>query len=429
MSAISSMSTAISGLESNGEELSIISDNIVNANTTGFKSSRGEFHTILATDLNSAQSGSSIGRGTELAGVTGLFTQGSITKTDRPTDMAIQGNGFFVLKGDSNHGTSYTRDGSFRFDKDGWLTALNGERVQCFQATPEGKLTGKLGDLRIPYKTIPARATGTMQVNLNLDSRAPLSREFDPEHPEETSGYTTTAQVFDSVGTAHALSLHFNRVGQNRWSWVAMTDGSGMAGGTPGKQMTVAKGSLSFDELGRLANSEQDVVNSSFAGAIPDQKLFFDFGDPTDKGGTGVKGTTHYGSKNATFRTVQDGFSAGILSGTDVDDNGIISGSYTNGQSVVIGQVSLARFESTERLNKMGGNQFSESAASGKAIVGRASTNGFGAVVTKSLEQSNVDIAKEFVDMIKAQRGFQASAKSINSANEMLDEVIKLART
>ena len=159
MSVVSSMATAISGLEANGQALGIISDNIVNANTTAFKSARGEFQSILAQDLKGA--GAEMGRGCQLGGITTLFTQGPITKTDRGTDVAINGAGFFCLKSDT-HGMTYTRDGSFHFDKDGWLTNLSGSRVQTYQPV-EGKLTGRIGDLRLPFNTIPAKASGTVK--------------------------------------------------------------------------------------------------------------------------------------------------------------------------------------------------------------------------------------------------------------------------
>jgi flagellar hook protein FlgE len=175
MSIVSSMATAISGLEANGQELAIVSDNIVNSNTTGFKSSRGEFHTILASDLMSNGGGGQVGRGCRIAGVTGQFTQGPITRTERGQDMAIMGNGFFVLRSTDNKGQSFTRDGSFRFDKDGWMTTLTGERVQAYSASPDGKITGRLTDLRIPYKTLPAKPTNNIEMHVNLDSRAPIS--------------------------------------------------------------------------------------------------------------------------------------------------------------------------------------------------------------------------------------------------------------
>jgi flagellar hook protein FlgE len=429
MGVVSSMSTAISGLETNGQALAVITDNIVNANTTGFKSSRTEFQNILAQDLGvGGGSGMQFGRGAQIAGVTNILTQGSISRTERGTDLAISGNGFFIIKGDTT-GQTYTRDGSFRFDKDGWLVNIHGNKVQAYESTPEGKITGKLTDIRIPYNTVPARASGKVQLHVNLDARAPISAPLDLTKPEETAQFTTGMQIFDSIGNAHGLTFYFNKTSDSNWEWHAMTDGADMAGGTPGEQTEVMQGVLTFDQMGKLQSNTQSVVNTSFAnGAIPEQQMFIDFGDSTDDLGTGEKGTTQYGSKNAMFRNVQDGWAAGTLADIAIDADGVVAGIYSNGQNRTLGQIAISRFEATERLAKVGENQFQESIESGMAMIGKPNTNGRGVIMTKSLEQSNVDLAKEFVDMIKAQRGFQASAKSVTTANEMLDEVINLKR-
>ncbi len=427
MSVLSSMATAISGLESNGQNLAVISDNIVNANTMGYKSSRGEFHSILAQDLLSA-TGGQLGRGVTMAGITGIFSQGAITKTERGTDVAVNGNGFFVLRGE-NKGMTFTRDGSFSFDKEGWLTTLTGERVQAYLSDVDGKITGKLGDIRIPYKTINAKSTSRLELNFNLDARMPLGAAFDVTKPEQTSQFTSGFQVFDSIGASHAVNIYFNKTADKTWSWTAMVDGADLEGGIVGTPDVMAEGNLIFDEQGKLLTSEQTLVNTTFAnGAIPDQQIAFDFGDAIDAAGTGAKGTTQYGSKNAMFRNVQDGYSAGMLTNTGIDSDGVITGVYSNGVNKVLGQLSLARFEATERLAKLGENQFRESIQSGTPIIGKANTNGLGALINRSLENSNVDLAKEFVEMIKSQRGFQASAKSITTANEMLDEIINIKR-
>lgn len=427
MGVVSSMATSISGLETNGQALAVISDNIVNAQTVGFKASRAEFGNILAQDIGIGGGGSGqIGRGAHMSGVTNLLTQGPVTRTDRGTDLAISGNGFFVVKSDAL-GQTYTRDGSFRFDKEGWLVNLSGHRVQAYEATPTGQITGKLSDVRVPYNTIAARATNKIDLHVNLDARLPKSLPLNPLKPEETAQFTTGLQVFDSVGNAQALTMYFNKTDDSTWEWHAMTDGANLSGGTAGVPSDVMSGTILFDANGRLLNETQQIVNSNFAnGAIPDQNLFVSFGDSIDGGGTGEKGTTQYGSKSAAFRNVQDGWSAGVLADVGIDADGTITGVYTNGQNRLLGQVAISRFEATERLSKLGENQFRESVESGQPLIGKANTNGRGIIMTKSLEQSNVDLAKEFVEMIKAQRGFQASAKGVTTANEMLDEIINI---
>ncbi len=430
MGVIASMSTAISGLEANGQALAIISDNIVNANTTGFKASRGEFQNVLAQDFNGG-GGSEIGRGTSLDGVTGLFTQGSVGRTDRSTDVAINGNGFFVVKGD-NRGLSFTRDGSFQFDKDGWLTTLNGRKVQAYQASSDGKVTAKLSDIRIPFNSIPAKATNHIDLHVNLDARTPISPALDAMRPDETSNFTASVQVFDSIGNAHPVGVYFNRKSNTEWEWSALTDGSNLQGGKAGMPEALAKGKLTFDQDGKLVDSEQSLENTTFVnGAIANQKLKFEFGGTPEAGSKNnvdLDGTTMFGSKSSLFRNGQDGWAAGYLTDTLIDEDGAISGVYTNGQNKLLGQLALARFDATEKLSKIGENQFRETVGSGQASIGRPNSNGRGSVMTRSLEASNVDIAKEFVQMIKTQRGFQASAKSITTANEMLDEVINIRR-
>jgi flagellar hook protein FlgE len=236
--------------------------------------------------------------------------------------------------------------------------------------------------------------------------------------------------VFDSVGNAHPVSMYFNRTAENQWEWYAMTDGSDVVGGTKGTPAAVARGTLDFDQLGRLQGSTQETLNTSFAGgAVPQQAMVFDFGDPINDLGTGQKGTTMYGATNGVFRNVQDGFTAGHLADTIVDGDGMITGVYSNGENRVLGQLAVARFDAPERLTKTGENMFIETPGSGQAEIGKAKTNGRGAIATRALEASNIDLANEFVEMIKAQRGFQASAKSISTANDMLEEIINLRRS
>jgi flagellar hook protein FlgE len=426
MGVVSSMSTAISGLEANGEMLSVISDNIVNANTTGFKGSRAEFQSLVMNDLMQSSGGQQIGQGSKVAAVTGLFTQGSITRTNRSTDMAVNGNGFFVLK--SEGGVSYTRDGSFRFDKDGWLTALDGQKVQAYKSNADGKIGGRLEDIRLDFKAIPAKPSAKIELHANLDARMPVGAPLDPLRPEDTAQFTTAMQIYDSVGNAHSVSVYFNRTAENTWQWNAMVDGGQLSGGEDGKPMAIARGSLGFDATGKLQDSRQETLNTSFkGGAISNQELSFNFGDPISAQGTGMKGCTMYGSNNAVFRNTQDGYNAGVLADTVIDSDGMITGVYSNGENRTLGQLAMARFDATEKLSKVGQNQFVETVQSGQAIVGKAKTGGRGAIQTRSLERSNIDLAAEFVDMIRAQRGFQASAKSITTADQMLDEVIKIA--
>ncbi len=428
MSIVSAFSTGISGLEANSDMLSTVSDNIVNANTVGFKSARTEFQTILSEDVAMASGYNQLGRGVSVAGITNLFTQGALTKTDRATDLAISGNGFFVLKGD-HFGYSYTRDGQFRFDKQGWLTNMNGSRIQAFQADPDGKIGGKIGDLRLSYNTLAAKATKKIDLHVNLDAREAPNALFDIKNPDKTAQFSTALQIHDSVGNEHSLSVYFNKNKDAVWEWHAMVDGGDVQGGTSGVPVEMAKGTVMFDETGRLKSVQQQSLKTTFVGgSLPNQEIELNFGDPLDQNGTGASGSTQYGAKSGTFRNIQDGFASGSLVDTSIDPDGVLTGVYSNGQMKVLGQIALARFEATERLDKVGGNQYRESSGSGSALIGKANTNGRGAMVGKSVEQSNVDLAKELVDLIRAQRGFQASTKSISAANDALEQILNIKR-
>ncbi len=428
MGVVSSMATAISGLEANGEMLSIISDNIVNANTTGYKSSRAEFHSLVSADIMHASGGEQIGQGARVAGVTSSFSQGAVSRTSNNTDMALNGNGFFITR--SDEGTAFTRDGSFRFDKDGWLTTLDGRRVQAYKGDGNGRIGGRIDDIRLDFKAIPAKTSEKIELYANLDARLPVGGALDLTRPEDTAHFATAMQVYDSVGNAHSVNMYFNRTAENTWEWHAMSDGGELVDGMEGKPTEVAKGMLTFDETGKLATSTQEMVNTSFrGGAIPNQNIYFDFGDPLELQGSGMKGTTMYGATNQVFRNTQDGYMAGVLADTVIDSDGIITGVYSNGENRLLGQIALARFDATEKLSKVGQNMYVETPQSGQALIGKAKTNGRGAIQTRALEHSNVDLAAEFVEMIRAQRGFQASAKSITSADQMLEEVINLKRS
>jgi flagellar hook protein FlgE len=284
-----------------------------------------------------------------------------------------------------------------------------------------------MGDVRLPLSGTPARPTGRIDMQLNLDSRTEVGGPFDLTRPDETSQFVTALSIFDSVGNPHSLNVYFTKSAENTWEWHAMGDGGDVSGGEKGKLMEIAAGQVTFDQLGKLYSQQQSLANVTFAnGAVPDQKLDFSFGDPIDQNGTGISGTTQYGSKSNALRTLQDGFAAGVILDTQIDQDGILSGTYSNGQTKILGQLAVARFDAPERLARFGENQFRETQESGVASIGKARTTGRGAVMSKNLEGSNVDLAKEFVEMIRSQRGFQASAKSISTSNEMLEEVINI---
>ncbi len=426
MGIFSSMYTGITGLNAQGEALAIYGDNIANANTTGFKTSRPEFQDVVAKSLKGVMGGNQIGRGTRLAAVNPVFSQGSIVQTESSTDLSITGDGFFVVKG--LEGQSFTRNGSFHFDKDGKLINSDGQRVQGFKADENGKITSKMGDLSVDRTVVDAKKTAKVDIFANLDSRADKLQTFDPKKPDETAHFATGATVYDSNGTAHSIMLYFNKVEDGQWQWRAMAKGEELADAKPGELIQQATGKMTFDTDGRL--KEQVIEESAFSfskGAVPDQRIEFNFGEEKAKGGTGLQ-VTQYGNNSEAYKTLQNGYTGGTLTGLSIGDDGSLVAGYSNGESINLAQVALAKFENPEGLFKMGQNRFKESRLSGQPTIGAPQSGGRGSVTAKTLESSTTDIANEFINLMQSQRNFQANAKIINVADEMMQDVLNLKR-
>jgi flagellar hook protein FlgE len=428
MGILSSMYTGVSGIQANGEALGVISDNIANANTIGFKTSRAEFADVVAKSLKGVLGGHQIGRGAKLNGVTQLFSQGSITQTDKSTDLAISGDGFFVV--DGAEGRSFTRNGSFNFNKNGELVNIDGLQVKGFQAGEDGKVTTKLDAIKLDRTIIDAKKTENVDISMNLDIRGDVREGgFDPLRPVETSNYSTGLTVYDSAGNSHNLTMYFVKTADSQWSWHAMAKGEEIVGGEKGKGVVGATGSLTFTIDGKLQN--QTITSNSFnftKGAQPDQQIAFKFGDDITAGGTGLKGSTQYGSDSDIYKTTQDGYTAGTIAGLSFNDDGVLAANYTNGVTKNLAQIAIAKFENNEGLFKAGNNMFRESRNSGSPNIGVPKNGGRGQVFSKSVESSTTDIASEFVNLIQMQRAFQANARTLSSSDEMMQEVLNLRR-
>ena len=428
MGVLSGLYTGVSGLTAQGEALGVIGDNIANANTTGFKHSRAEFQDIIAKSLKGILGGNQIGRGVKIGAVNPILTQGNVDSTDKATDLSIGGDGYFVLKG--SDGESYTRDGSFHFDKEGFLVSNDNQRVQGFDADEKGNIVNKLGDVRFPRALTPAKATTAIRMDLNLDSRIEAKKVFKLEDPNTTSDYSTGIEMFDSQGNKHLLTMFFNKTADRQWEYHGLVDGKEVTGGVPGKYSEVTGGKLTFTTDGKLDTEAVTKTAFNFAGgALQNQTLKFDFGDSiTTKKGKGLEGTKQYGKESDLISWAQDGSAAGTITNISFSDEGILTALYTNGQAVDLSQISLAKFENPEALYKVGNNRFKEARDSGTASVGKANHAGRGKLQAKSLERSTVDLALEFVNLIQNQRGFQANAKTITTTDELLGEVINLKR-
>jgi flagellar hook protein FlgE len=427
MGLFTSMSSAVSGIGTASTELSVISDNIANASTTGFKAERAAFEDALYQSL--VGGGGQVGLGSRLSAVQKMLTQGSLSMTGLSTDLAIQGRGYLVVHGQHGGeiGEFYTRAGETRFDKDGYLVNLEGLRVQGYPADPTGVLSTITGDLLIGNAQALPLPTSSLTFRGNLNAEATLLPAWDPANPSTTSNFSTSVTTYDSLGAPHPIQLYFRITGAGAWDWHAMTDGGGLTGGTAGTLTQVAGGTLTFDNTGALTTVTQASAFSPL-GAVNPQPLTFDFGDPSGAGGTGVAGMTQFASSSAATFVSQNGYPAGDFSALQMEQDGIITGVFSNGQHRVLGQIVVADFAAADQLLRIGGNLLSATSTAGEPVVGAPGVGGRGSIVSGALEASNVDIAEQFVRMIAAQRSFEANAKSITTADQLLSELIAIKR-
>ena len=426
MGILRSFNIGVTGLQAVGSGMGVIGDNIANAGTNGFKASRAEFQDVLATSLKGIDGGDQMGAGTKLAHIKQIMSQGDIARTDVSTDLAISGNGFFQVKAPFGYG--YTRDGSLHFDKDGNLVNSDGYKVLGYKYDQEGNPTNRMDEIKLGEVTVPAEATKKVGVSMNLDSRAEI-KQFNPEEPDKSSNFNTSVTVYDNVGTPRMITVYFNKTANNNWEYHAMADGKDAEGGEEGKMVEMANGSIRFNSKGQL---EEEVVGTSAFnfnnGAAPGQNIEFEFGKSITEGGDGTSAATQYGTDSSVSKTSKDGWSAATLGSLSFNDKGILTAVYTNGLSKQIAQIGLAKFENNEGLFKVGKNLFKQSIKSGEVTMGRPSEAGRGTVLSKSIELSNVDLANEFVSLMTAQRNFQANAKALTTADQMLQEVLNIKR-
>jgi flagellar hook protein FlgE len=442
MSLVGALYVGASGLDASSTELSVVGDNIANSGTVGFKAARTVFADAMAQQLIGASG--QLGLGVTTLTVQKLFSQGGFTTTGLATDVAIQGNGMFVLRGNhgGEEGTFYTRNGQFTIDKDGYLSNLEGLRVQGLQADATGTVTsGLLGDLQVGNASAPAKATDSITIRGNLDQTAtPLT--WDPASPKTTSNFTTSMTVYDSLGKAIQLDIYFAKNDETNtqagdsgdWTYHVMTDGANLASdalgapATAGTATEVATGTLRFDTQGRLISNITDLSGFNPKDSVNPQDLTFNFGTGTDDGGSGLDGLTQYAATSAVSFVTQAGSSSGSLSSISIGQDGTITGGFTNGQTRTLGQLIIANFKAPDQLGRVGSTLYTEKPSSGPPTLGTPATADRGSVTAGTLEQSNVDISKEFIRMIAAQRNFQANSKTLTTADQLLAELMQLKR-
>jgi flagellar hook protein FlgE len=419
---LTSLFTAISGMDATGTQLSVIGDNIANMNTVGFKKSTVAFGDVLSSSISNVAGSAQVGRGVFVQEVSPLFTQGAFETTESALDIAIDGDGFFAVNDQGSN--YYTRAGNFSLDRDGYIVNPDGLRLQGYLADAAGNLTGTTGSLQLSATQSPARLTGAAGVSVNLDATSPAQTAaftLDGDGngvPNDPLSYnsSTTVTMYDSQGGDHQVTLYYAKTAANSWDVHYVYEDPA----NPGQLIEAAGGpqTLTFDTAGNLtATSAGSPVFNFGGGVTANQSVSFDH-----------TGTMQYASNFAVLKVDQDGYSSGALKNLIISDAGVMTGIFTNGQTRLIGQIALAKFIAPTELAKLGRNLYGESFASGQPIISAPGTSGLGRVASNSLELSNVDLAVEFVKMISAQRGFQANSRIITTTDELMQEVVNIKR-
>jgi len=327
------------------------------------------------------------------------------------------------------NGNFYTRDGQFSVDSNGNLTSVSGMIVQGYMANNSGDISSVLGDLNFSSARAQAKSTGEIELFANLNSEeTAIPGGFNLADIEGTSHHSATINVYDSLGASHKVTVYFTKTADNAWSWNAVVDGGELTGGTAGTPEIRASGTMTFDSEGRLDAVTETANDFDFVGgAVQNQTISFNFGDPIAAGGTGLAGSTQAAATYNTSFQSQDGYAAGELVSIIVDADGVITGTFSNGEKRTMGQLAIADFKGSG-LNRLGGNIFAATNESGEAMIGGANSGGRGSVNSKVLESSNVDLSSEFGNMIITQRAFQANSRTITTVDSMMSELINLKR-
>jgi flagellar hook protein FlgE len=431
---LSSLYTGISGMDANGTALSVVGDNIANMNTTGFKTSRVSFGDVLSQTITGAAGSSQVGRGVRVDRISSQFSQGSFETTGNALDLAVDGEGFFMVKNGSTQ--YYTRDGQFSLDKNGYVVNAEGYKLQGFLTDSNGLITGTTGDISFSNQQSQAKETTTANIAVNLNANDAIQATGfttdsngdgianDPANYNES----TSVRVYDSLGGGHDVTLYFSKTASGAWDVNYVN-----ADPTDSKLLVLAgTQSLTFDTDGSLIDDGSTTPISFDFGAdvVTPQDVAFDFGTGTGEtpAGTGFDGTTQFSSAFSVMQLAQDGYGAGTVANISISETGLISASFTNGQSRTVGQVALGRFMDPTSLAKLGRNLYEETFDSGQAVVASPETSGTGRVLSNTLELSNVDLANEFVKLISAQRAFQANSRIITTTDDLMQELINLKR-
>lgn len=432
-SIVNGLFSGRSGISSHGAAIAVIGDNISNSSTIGFKASRAEFEDLIA---GGQTSGKVIGTGSSISGVSTLFEQGTLEFTNRPLDLAIDGNGFFVVADGAQR--YYTRAGNFKLNASGYIVDQNNYNVLGF---PAGG-SGALAPLNVNNVSQDSVATTAVTITANLDAGAetmdaadiPAAEDAGDAPPSsETVTYadlnsvaefSTVVEIFDSLGEAHTVTTFFFHTGAGEYTANVYVNSEDVdpSGTSTGYPRLVGSATLTFDESGSRTNAPTPP-----AGDIEEAIAWNNGSDGTAEVSFTYNPVTSFSAESNVLSISQDGKGIGSVTSISIEENGDIFALLSNGQSAVIGRLGLINFSNPEGLTRVGNNLLQQSASSGEPIVGRPQTGTLGSVQAGSIELSTVDIANEFVKIITLQRGFQANARIITSIDQLLNEIIQLA--
>ncbi len=442
---------ALSGLHAASNDLKVTGNNIANAATTGFKRSRAEFVDVYAAAYGAITQITS-GSGVRTANIRQIFSQGNIEYTDNSTDLAITGQGFFIVKDEK--GRYLTRNGIFGLDRDGYVVNTTGQTLQVFPPVTVGTTTtfntGTLVDLQLENTIGAPVATSNVDVNINVDADLTpfniaagalhdvTTSPFDPSDPT-TYNHVTATTVYDSLGAPHVVSMYYRKVSDgtvnNAWQMFLYVDGSlvnpsddGTATGNPSPNPSAV---LEFNPDGTLAQTRYvDAGGTSQVSATPTRLVYPEIALNTGAAPLqltfDLQSTTQYGSEFAVNGLSQDGFTTGRLTGFDVEENGVVYARYTNGNAEILGMVALGNVPNPQGLRQKGDSLWVETYDAGDLVLGQPGTASLGLIQSGALEASTVELADELVNMITAQRNYQANAQVISTADQITQTLLNI---
>lgn len=424
---MSSFQTALSGLQAASTDLQVMGNNISNANTVGFKESNVHFGDAYASAIaGSAPINGQIGIGTSVESIAQQFSQGNITSTNNPLDVAVNGAGFYQFL--FNGATVYGRNGQFALDSQGYIVDSAGGKLIGTTAV-SGTLTGAMGPLQVNQATLAPQATSGMTITLNLNAATTPVASGTAFNPNDSTTYnfTTVTSVYDSLGTSHMLTTYYQ-----------LSSGAGGASGSSGNQWnvyyglsgtssvsgTAATSGTTYGSLGTLPFTSTGAVSGTFSGTI--SNIAWTDGATNSNITYNYAGSTNYNSANAVTAIQDNGYGVGQLSNLSINDTGIVYGVYSNGQSSVLGQIMLTNFAAPQELQRAGNNYFVSTRQSGPPLTGTPGSGGLGLLQSSAIEQSNVDLSTQLVSLITAQQAYQANAQTIKTEQSVVQTLLQL---